>query len=92
MNINHLNPIIGRQHLFDKAVNGYLRDKIHELVTRQLHNLKDVDQIVLIIKPHGEKNCDTLEITLTIFENLLFQGCDDSNWRFGLGIVITMED
>ncbi|XP_057378671.1 LOW QUALITY PROTEIN: ATP-binding cassette sub-family C member 4-like [Daphnia carinata] len=38
---------VGR-HLFDKAINGYLRDKIRVLVTHQLQYLKDVDQIVII--------------------------------------------
>ena len=38
---------VGR-HLFDKAINGYLRDKIRVLVTHQLQYLKDVDQILIL--------------------------------------------
>jgi ABC-type bacteriocin/lantibiotic exporter with double-glycine peptidase domain len=40
---------VGR-HLFDKAINGYLRDKIRVLVTHQLQYLKDVNQLVMIIE------------------------------------------
>ena len=38
---------VGR-HLFDKAINGFLRDKIRILVTHQLQYLKDVDQIIIL--------------------------------------------
>ncbi|EFX68457.1 ATP-binding cassette, sub-family C, member 4 [Daphnia pulex] len=38
---------VGR-HLFDKAINGFLRDKIRVLVTHQLQYLKDVDQILIL--------------------------------------------
>ncbi|XP_045033103.1 ATP-binding cassette subfamily C member 4 isoform X4 [Daphnia magna] len=38
---------VGR-HLFDKAINGYLSDKIRVLVTHQLQYLKDVDQILIL--------------------------------------------
>jgi len=38
---------VGR-HLFDKAVNGFLHDKIRVLVTHQLQYLKDVDQILVL--------------------------------------------
>lgn len=38
---------VGR-HLFDKAINGYLRDKIRILVTHQLQYTKDVDQILIL--------------------------------------------
>ena len=38
---------VGR-HLFDLAVNGFLRDKIRVLVTHQLQYLKDVDQILVL--------------------------------------------
>ncbi|XP_057378654.1 ATP-binding cassette sub-family C member 4-like [Daphnia carinata] len=44
---------VGR-HLFDKAVNGYLRDKIRVLVTHQLQYLKDVDQILILKAGHVE--------------------------------------
>ncbi len=38
---------VGR-HLFDKAVNGFLHDKIRVLVTHQLQYLKDVNQILVL--------------------------------------------
>jgi len=38
---------VGR-HLFDKAVKGFLRDKIRVLVTHQLQYLKEVDQILVL--------------------------------------------
>ena len=38
---------VGR-HLFDKAINSYLRGKIRVLVTHQLQYLKDVDQILIL--------------------------------------------
>ena len=38
---------VGR-HLFDKAINGFLSDKIRILVTHQLQYLQEVDQIVVL--------------------------------------------
>lgn len=38
---------VGR-HLFDKAIKGFLRDKVRVLVTHQLQYLKDVDQILIL--------------------------------------------
>ena len=38
---------VGR-HLFDKAINGFLRDKIRILVTHQLQYLQEVDQILVL--------------------------------------------
>ena len=38
---------VGR-HLFDQAINGFLRNKIRILVTHQLQYLKDVDQILVL--------------------------------------------
>ena len=35
-------------HLFDQAVNGFLRGKIRVLVTHQIQYLKDVDQILVL--------------------------------------------
>jgi len=45
---------VGR-HLFDKAINGFLKDKIRILVTHQLQYLKDVDKI-LVLKEVSEPN------------------------------------
>ena len=36
------------RHLFDKAINSFLRDKTRVLVTHQLQYLKDVDQILVL--------------------------------------------
>ena len=38
------------QHLFDKAINGYLKDKIRVLVTHQLQHLKKADHIIILKK------------------------------------------
>ena len=38
---------VGR-HLFDKAINSYLRGKIRVLVTHQLQYLMEVDQILIL--------------------------------------------
>lgn len=38
---------VGR-HLFDQAVNGFLRDKIRVLVTHQLQYLKDANEILVL--------------------------------------------
>ena len=38
---------VGR-HLFDQAINTFLKGKIRVLVTHQLHYLKDIDQILLL--------------------------------------------
>ena len=38
---------VGR-HLFDKSINGFLRNKIRVLVTHQLQYLQEVDQIVVL--------------------------------------------
>ena len=38
---------VGR-HLFDRAINSYLRGKIRVLVTHQLQYLKDVDRILIL--------------------------------------------
>ena len=38
---------VGR-HLFDKAINGFLKDKIRILVTHQLQYLKGVDKILIL--------------------------------------------
>jgi len=38
---------VGR-HLFDNAINGFLKDKIRILVTHQLQYLVDVDQILAL--------------------------------------------
>ena len=38
---------VGR-HLFDQAINGFLRDKIRVVVTHQLQYLQDVDQILVL--------------------------------------------
>lgn len=38
---------VGR-HLFDQAINGFLRNKIRVLVTHQLQYLRDVDQILAL--------------------------------------------
>ena len=46
---------VGR-HLFDRAINGFLRHKIRILVTHQLQYLQEVDQIVVlkgVISSHG---------------------------------------
>ena len=45
---------VGR-HLFDQAINGFLRNKIRILVTHQLQYLKDVDQILLLSSVFLEK-------------------------------------
>jgi len=49
---------VGR-HLFDKAINGFLRDKIRILVTHQLQYLKDVDKI-LVLKEVSEPNTQNI--------------------------------
>ena len=38
---------VGR-HLFDRAINEFLRDKIRILVTHQLQYLQEVDQILVL--------------------------------------------
>ena len=38
---------VGR-HLFDEAINSFLKGKIRVLVTHQLHYLKDVQQILIL--------------------------------------------
>ena len=49
---------VGR-HLFDKASNGFLKDKIRILVTHQLQYLKDVDKI-LVLKEVSELNTQNI--------------------------------
>ena len=38
---------VGR-HLYDKAINGFLRDKTRILVTHQLQYLKEVDMVLVL--------------------------------------------
>jgi len=47
---------VGR-HLFDKAINGFLKDKTRILVTHQLQYLKEVDQILVLKDVNTFKKC-----------------------------------
>ena len=62
---------VGR-HLFDRAVNGFLHDKIRILVTHQLQYLQEVDQI-LVLKGVTTNRFEFLESSCLNFSQCVFQ-------------------
>lgn len=59
---------VGR-HIFDNAINGFLKGKIRVLVTHQLQYLKNVDQILLLERVHTNRFRSYQHVLISLFSN-----------------------